>query len=338
MVSRARLFLTSILAVAVVAVTGDSLAAPATATKSKPADDDNKWSWSELLPVSFQKNPRLSMTIITEVTKAGEAVTPATPEKPVYYLMTDGKRVEEGDVVAGERAPQHHVLVRSLQSALAVNGYLPATAEHAPTIAIHYMWGSFNKLAGFDLTVPGATEEEPEMTIEDDGSNLFTNDPAVRRNQMLRASIIGGAKFARELAAALREGPSGLMMFRNRDHRNDWLVDEVAHSNRYFLIATAFDLKGAESRARIPLWLTKISTDSTGLSMDESMLALVGNAAPHFGRAMPEAVVLRARLKQGRVEIGTATVQEYLDRPPDRKAPAAPTPPAPSTPAKKGQP
>jgi len=73
--------------------------------------------------------------------------------------------------------------------------------------------------------------------------------------------------------------------------------------------------------------------------MDESMLSLVGNAGQHFGRAMPEAVTLRARLREGRVEIGTATVQEYLERAPEKtpNQPGATPQPTPA-PAPKQQP
>jgi hypothetical protein len=295
-------------------------AAPAPAAKP-PAEEKERFSWSDLLPISLQKNPRLSLTVITEMTKAGEAVPPPTPARPAYYLITDGKMVEEGDVIAGEKPPKRELLLRALKSALAVNGYLPASPEHPPTLAIHYMWGSFNRLSGLETTLPGASAEEPDTTVEDDGSNLLTSDPAVRKNQLLRASVIGGGKFARELAEATRGGATGLMVFRGRDARTEWLVDEVAHSNRYFIIATAFDVGAAQRREKVVLWITKISTDSTGLSMDESMLALVGNAGPHFGRAMTEAATLRVRLKEGKVEIGTPTVQEYLERAPERTTP-----------------
>ena len=51
---------------------------------------------------------------------------------------------------------------------------------------------------------------------------------------------------------------------------------------------------------------------------------------------MTEASTLRVRLKEGKVEIGTPTVQEYLEKPPERTpAAAGGTTPAPAPAPKK---
>src|SRR5947207_13393327 len=67
--------------------------APATpspaATTPVPAPekkDSGKSQWVfSLLPKSLQKNPRLELTVITEMTEAGKKLPPVSSEKPAYF-------------------------------------------------------------------------------------------------------------------------------------------------------------------------------------------------------------------------------------------------------------
>jgi hypothetical protein len=63
--------------------------APAPATKDS---GNNEWVFS-LLPKSMQKNPRLELTVITEMTPAGRALPPVSVAQPAYFeAFTNGAR------------------------------------------------------------------------------------------------------------------------------------------------------------------------------------------------------------------------------------------------------
>jgi hypothetical protein len=282
------------------------------------AADDSGFQLGDLLPRALQKNPRLNLTVITEMTREGKAVAAATPEHPVYYLTQDGGLHEEGDPVGGEAPPQKGVLAHVMTSALAANGYQPATREHPPSLLIFYLWGSFNRVEPMPST-DDTVRAQQEGTEGGEEDLADTSDPAVNKNRLERAAIIGGTRFAIELARAIGRGREALRTFRERDAKTEWLVSEVANTNRYFLIASAYDVSAAEQGKKVLLWRTKMSTDAQGLAMNESLLSLVSNAAPYFGREMTEVATLKPRLHAGRVEIGTATVQEYLEDAPARK-------------------
>jgi hypothetical protein len=241
---------------------------------------------------------------------------------------------EEGDMIAGERPPKKDVLAHVLTSALTAGGYRPATREHPASLLILYLWGSFNRVK--PLPDPSLLDAGIDTSqLEDDLGEL--SDPTVVKNRLQRAAIIGGTHFAMELAEAFRGGRMGLETLRHRDAKTEWLVDEVAYTDRYFLIASAYDVAAAEKGVKKLMWRTKISTDARGLSMNESLPALVSNAGPYFGREMTEVATLKPRLLAGRVEVGTPTVQEYLeDRAAEKKTvgPASPVPPAAPPPAR----
>jgi hypothetical protein len=105
--------------------------------------------------------------------------------------------------------------------------------------------------------------------------------------------------------------------FRQRDPRNEDLV-EMALGDLYFVVAVAYDAAAAKQGKAKQLWITKISTNSQGLAMDETLPALANNGRKIFGHETDGPVLTAARLFDGRVEVGQAVVV------PDRaKAPAA---------------
>src|ERR1041385_5131986 len=61
-----------------------SPAAKALAAPAKKDSGKSEWVFS-LLPKSLQKNPRLDLTVITEMTEAGKKLAPVSPAKPAYF-------------------------------------------------------------------------------------------------------------------------------------------------------------------------------------------------------------------------------------------------------------
>jgi hypothetical protein len=261
--------------------------------------ENRHFHFEDLLPRSLQTNPRQEFTVLTEVTPEGKKRAAASREAPEYYVGADGGLVESGDPVAGERPPAAGVLAKTLQQALAQNGYLAANAGHAPTLFIQYRWGSYNQI-GISMNADG-TQDEHQMT-----------------NFIERCAIVGGTKFAIDVMRAYRTTGS-IEHFRRLNDDNDQLISR-AEANLYFVIASAYDFAAAQRGEKKLLWRTRMSTTSHGLTMQESLPSIVRLAGPYFGRDMAAPSVLTPRLSGGRVEVGPATVKEYLTDPPPSRS------------------
>jgi hypothetical protein len=283
-------------------VTAALAASIASASSADTPPPPAQWDPStfSLLPRSMQKNPTLQVIIQTEFTKEGKSLKAPDPGHPAYYLALDSGLKEAGDVIAGESAPKPRDLENLMVATLKANGYLPANAAHPATLYIHMVWGSFNKLSPID---------DPTGSTGPDPSNPTTPDDLEIRNLIERAALVGGTKFAVEMVAAMKAGT--ITQFTNRDEKTTWLMNQV-YSNRYFMIATAYDYALATQNKKVVLWRTKVSTDSQGVTMDESLPSIVASAGPFIGRETDGPVRLnRPVVKDGNVLIGTATVKDY---------------------------
>jgi len=267
--------------------------------KVNPAWEKSSFSF---IPRSFQRDPKVDVVILTEFTQLGKTLKKVTPENPVYYIAGDSGMKEEGEVIGGEIPPKGDALKKAMVAALRTNGYLPYTAKHKPSLVIFFRWGSFNLRHSIDdpMGVNGA-----------DPSNPPTPDPLEITELAQRAALIGGTEFAVQMLTAMQH--KTLETFANKDEHTRWLVDEC-YTNRYYIIASAYDYGNALKQKKVLLWKTKISTNSVGLTMNDSILALTLNAGPYFGREMTSAARLnRPVIKEGRVEIGTPTVKSDTD-------------------------
>jgi len=279
----------------------------------------------ELLPKSFQKNPKIDITVITEMTDEGRNVTPASREHPAYYVAQSGGYHVLGYRYAGERSPPTEDLERRLKNALSTNGYLPATPEHPPTVAVVYWWGSHNQGA----------------------------------SQFARAALVGGIKFAQEYEDAISRGSFGQMeylggafanhfssyqsafamfdpfeLFRNRDGRTMTLVEQ-ARNEIYFIVASAYDYAAIARGQKLLLWRTKMTADAGGVSIDDGLAAVIARASHYFGRDMPVAATIFKPVRgAATVEIGNMTVEEYLPTTPAPEPAKEPVKEPAKTPAK----
>jgi hypothetical protein len=248
------------------------------------------------IPRSFQRDPRLDILVFTDFTTAGRKAPQASVEHPIYYTGSDGGLTNVGEAIGGEEIPPATQLAKILVQALKQSGYVASDATHPPTIYIHYRWGSFNRLPALD----GPPDDMDRM------------------NLLERAALVGGAAFAVQMAQAMNAGTLGF--FEDSSSRINFLVQE-AHDDRYFIIATGYDYEAAKRGKVLMLWSTKISTNSRGVTMKESLPQLVASAAPYFGHPTAGPVRLnRPVVKEGSVIIGVPTVVEDLPS----EAPAAP--------------
>ena len=128
--------------------------------------------------------------------------------------------------------------------------------------------------------------------------------------------------------------PAGVLQFANpvnlfklRAPKNENLLTQAAN-DVYYVVASAYDYRTVAGKDKVLLWRTRMTVASTGLSQLQSLPELVRSAGPYFGKEMTEPELMnRHSVREGTVQVGTATV---VDSPP----PAAP-PPAPATPPAK---
>lgn len=301
---------------------------PAEKSAARPAEKKSEWVFS-LLPKSLQSNPRLELTVITEMTEAGRKLPLVSPDKPAYFETFTLGAKHLGHVAGNQVTLKPEEIERVLLRALATNGYQPAKPPaHPPSLLINYTWGSHN------------------MLVEGDDENPVNSGQMLARNMLDRAALVGGDKFARELLRLFEEAdsmaaasrvptpPDGnpvltpemmafanpVEMFKRRAPKNEALVDQTA-GDVYYVVASAYDYKALAANRRVLLWRTRMTVASAGVSPEQSMPTMVLSAAPFFGKEMAEAEVLSKRsMREGNVEVGAPKVVEgEVKAPPAQK-------------------
>jgi hypothetical protein len=264
-----------------------------------------------LLPKPYQKEPLVDVTVITEMTKAGREVRSPSTARPAYYVPRTVGYHDMGQGVRGERPLPAGVLQDRLEKALAAAHYLPATAGHAASLAMIFVWGASNAL---------------DDSASLDGPLDPTNSPDDAHRAMLdRAALIGGDRFAAELGRVLLRqdaqeganinGPSPLGAFVGRDYETRRLV-ELAQTDNFYVVASAYDAAELAKGRRVLLWRTKITTASQGVGMAEALPRLMIAGGPFFGVDMPKAVTMTGNIiPDGSVEVGQVIPVEQRPEP-----------------------
>ena len=292
------------------AVSADGVA-PAANPPPAPKTKSSEGQWVfNLVPKSFQDNPRVDQTVITEMTSEGRKIPPPSPEVPAYYIAQPGGYHTEGHGTAAEEPPPEAVLANCLKQALATNSYLPAESGHPATLLIFYTWGVHNTLT--------TGSDEIGATFPDVGY----------KNLLSRASLVGGSKFAAELKDALQKHDrqaevatiaknlDPLYLFIERDAKTRRLYEQ-SKGNCFFVVASAYDYQAiARGEGRKLLWRSKMTVDATGVSMTATLPTLVLNAGKYLGRDMPEPATFTKRInRDGQVILAPMEIKEYLENP-----------------------
>jgi hypothetical protein len=281
---------------------------------------------------------------MTEFTRAGFGVPLPTAEKPAYYIAQSGGQKSLGAASGGEHPPPVEELQKAMVKALAATHYLESSGpDKAATLAVVFNYGSaIGNIVLPDAVlngvgpVPQTAEELLPYVIRGQDTEL---------NMVIeRASLVGGAVFARELKDAIAQeilleesaapaefknpslgSPFQTLLRKSPLHAH---LAEVAFHSCYYVVASAYDAKSLARGERILLWRTKITVDSDGVSMRESMLPLIASAASYIGVPMAQPAIVERRIesREGKVIIGDAIVVEEA---------APPAPPAPPSPARK---
>ena len=281
----------------------------------------------------------MEFNVVTEFTREGRKRDVPSQQAPVYYVAQTGQVYNGG--LMGPNGNLDSIATDKLQAmmrrSLAENGYREiASRSDAPTVAIIYQFGSyaFNPPATSEATAALASEDDSALPPAPSLQQVGPTELDVRRALLNRASLLGGYKFELLVADAMERvdqkavlervftAPDGAADFmgsvgqllpepferlRARSAAMERLVDEL-FSSSYFVIATAYDVKALGQGERRPLWRTKMTVNSFGLNMAESLPSLIATAAPYLGRETREPVLLTKRLdRAGNVQVGAPT-------------------------------
>jgi hypothetical protein len=267
-----------------------------------------------LLPKSLQRRPQVDFNVLTTLTPAGKQLPVPSAERPAFYMLVEGMNRNLGvGAEHGLKSPPVDKLKQVLKLALAESGYRESDAQHPAALVIFFHWGS----SSFN---PDENADELEM----------------RKVLMDRARLIGGENLARQLAQAIEEmdlnnrmpaeiaamATNPIERLMNRSPEIARQLEEV-YSSSYFVVASAFDYASLAQNRQVLLWRTKMTVNTLGVNMVESVPPLIASAAPYFGRDMEAPMLVSKRIsRDGKVEIGEAkVVEEDVKQDQSRKAP-----------------
>jgi len=238
-----------------------------------------------LVPNAFSANPRLAMTVFTEMTDYGRSLPPVSAAAPVYFAAHDHGRQSEGEMVGESVFPTPAGLQETLFQALAVNGYQPVPAGQAPGLVLIYYWGSHNAMND---------QEQIQMF------------PEQHHRQMLdRAMLVGGSTYRRKLADEFAYGYT----FADRLPKQAFLFNQVSQ-DVYFVVVSAYDHAELAAGRRQLAWRTTMTVSTTGIAMRDALPPLVVTAGNYFGHETGEPVAILRRARRGTVALGPLRIIE----------------------------
>jgi len=139
-------FLAIFTALAAAILSGASV--PSHAPEQPP--DSPGWVFS-LLPKSLQKDPRLELTVITEMTPEGKQLPEVDAGHPAYYLAQSGGYRRTNDAPAGDKTLPAETMDAFIRHALATRGFLPASDTAPASLALTYNWGMHTRPPDIDF-------------------------------------------------------------------------------------------------------------------------------------------------------------------------------------------
>lgn len=289
------------------------------------------WVFS-LLPKSMQQNPRLELTVITEMTPEGKQRPEVDAGHPAYYLAQSGGYRRTNDAPAGDKTLPAETMDAFIRRALATRGFLPETDTAPASLALTYYWGVHTRppddevlssgqfaanlldraaLVGGDKFRLKFADLLTELTVQEEASSIAS-----------RPQSVDGVAVEPVLGPAQMEMINPLTRFRRSDPKNDFLVEQVA-GDVYYVVISAYDRAALARNQRVLLWRTRMTVSAAGVSQTDSLPTLIRSAAPYLGREMDEPATLMPRtFREGRVDLGPLIIQdEPVELPPARRTP-----------------
>ncbi len=240
-------------------------------------------------PLSFLlPQHELQVITVTDITKEGALLRPASPGDPVYYILSNGGFRDFGGIVAGEKLPTEKEVLEVTTKVLTDRGYLPATKGHPPSLLLCLTWGTLNV-----ENAPGETGHASQ----------------INREQMIR--FLGGYKVGLEYSAFPEYSQSAGLSFRSADAE---AITTVATDDLFIIAIGAFDFHAMLKKEKKLLWTTKISAPSRGFWMKDVFTSMLAIGSPNIGRETAHPVWVNASDRfKGEVKMGETRVIEYID-------------------------
>lgn len=213
---------------------------------------------------------KLDLIAIGERTAAARELPTASAADPLSYVAVQGRYIEAGDPVAGERPPQPEAVVEALRAALSTQDYTPAAAGVTPQLVVTYHWGVIRP----DSTqLPSTSELKP---------NLKTRLSLVARQKLVE-------DIERDLIAhRYTRSPVVSNLIPSYRDALEW-----AHDSRYFVIVSAYRYESLIDGSPVLVWRTRLSAADNSGSMSEVIPALLAAAGDQLGQEHRLAELLR---------------------------------------------
>lgn len=228
------------------------------------------------------KNVWGDVIVATDTTEAGGALTPPSPQQPVYYTgRSYGQKLGS---IPGDREPDVKQMNQFVAGILAKQGYLG--------------------------TPPGAPDPDLFLVLQ---WGYLTP-----RSEDLRWFL--GYNPADDIAGTAFPGIFGPEAIR-RGMRTR-LVETILQDSEeaiYGIIVTAFDFKTVRTDDPVIYWQTRIGLPANGKSMAAALPVMLTAAGPAIGRPADQPVMVDAdRAREGQVKLGEL---KFLDFKSDLPAP-----------------
>lgn len=215
--------------------------------------------------------------VSTDTTPEGRALTPPTPEKPVYYL---GKSLGcKLGSIPGDVEPGVQEMTNVVAKILAKQGYLGARpGVHDPSLYLIVQWGYLKPGSGDLLWFLGYDANQ------DIASPSFPG-------------VLGAEVFRRN--------------FRSRTTQT--ILEDSADAI-YGIIVTAFDYKSADMPEPVICWQTRIGLPANGKSMMQALPTMLLAAGSAIGRESNAPVLLDADIvREGRIKLGELQILDVIN-------------------------
>ncbi|HWA87074.1 MAG TPA: hypothetical protein VG710_12675 [Opitutus sp.] len=215
----------------------------------------------------------------TDMTQAGRALTPATPEKPVYYRgLSLGSKLGS---IPGDIAPAEKKFDEFVAKILAKQGYLGVKPGDArvPALFLVVQWGYI-------------TPRSPQYMLW-----FLGYDPDQDIGAPSNPVMLGPEVFLRN--------------FRSQEVET---ILDYAQEPAYGIIITAFDFKSASTDRPIVFWQTRVGLPAVGKSMAQALPVMAVAAGPTIGRETKSPVLGDTdNSARGHVDLGELKVVGYED-------------------------
>lgn len=225
------------------------------------------------------KNVWGDVIVATDTTAAGAALTPPSPQQPIYYIgRSYGQKLGS---IPGDREPEVKQMNQFVAGILAKQGYLgnPPGAPD-PELFIVLQWGY--------------------MKPENEDLLWFL-----------------GYNPADDIAAPVFPGKLGPEVLRRgmRSRAIDTILND-AQGAIYGIIVTAFDFKTVRSDHPVIYWQTRIGLPANGKSMAQALPVMLTAAGPAIGRPADKPVMVDAdRAREGQVKLGDLKFLDFQSEP-----------------------